>query len=553
MTASTHVAFSAVCCFVSAAATNTVPRLEHLAAAGFGSLLPDIDIPTSGIGRPFFPIAQRVNRLVGHRTVTHSLLGLLLFALLLLPVYLLWHRGLALAILLGYASHILLDQLNVMGVDLFWPGRLRAVLFLNERYRITVAGKGEYILLCALIVALLLLYPVAAVGLKRSLHLALGDVQSAVQDFRTLDETHELEAIVSATDALSGEKVSGTYGVIGAPSNTALLINHAGRPRLLSDGDGAHLKPQRVWVRPKAAHSVSVERIRMAGRTLGDLELFLRGRQAYLFGELQAADSAFLSSRFVGSPDRFATVRWGDGKIRLEYATAGDLDAVRAVPIAEGELVIKYLDGPPAARAGGSSEIGSVMALTFRAVSLDAVKVRVGDRVAKGDLLALRDDGAEAQDLAADLQAEKERGAADAQLRQLALQEVEAELQRVREELARREQEAARLQSAAAFFPKELKTATLKREEVQAKSLDLALKRERLIKQAAVAEQEHRGKLRHLAARLEQKHKEREVLAPASGKIVGRWEAPQDQFIKVHLALRVGSDEALARERKEER
>jgi len=552
MTASTHVAFSAVCCFVTAAATNTVPRLEHLAAAGFSSLLPDIDIPTSGIGRPFFPIAQRLNRLVGHRTVTHSLLGLLLFALLLLPVYLLWHRGLALAILLGYASHIFLDQVNVMGVDLFWPGRLRAVLFLNERYRITVAGKGEYVLLCALIIALLLLYPVAAVGLKRSLHLALGDVQSAVQDFRALDETHEMEAVVSATDALSGEKVAGTYNVIGAPTNTALLIDHAGRPRLLSDGDGAHLKPQRVWVRPKAARSVSVERIRMAGRTLGDLESLLRGRRAYLFGELQAADPAFLHAHFLGSPDRFATLRWGDGKLRLEYATAGDLDAVRAVPIAEGELVIKYLDGRPA-RPEGSGEAGSVMALTFRAASLDAVKVKAGARVAKGDLLALRDDGAETQGLAADLQAEKERGAADEQLRRLARQEVEGELQRVREELARREQEAARLEGAAAFFPKELKAARLKRDELQAKSSELVLKRERVIKQAAAAEQEHRGKLRHLSARLEQKRKEREVLAPASGEIVGRWDAPQDQFIKVHLALRVGSTGALAKERREGR
>lgn len=553
MTASTHIAFSVVCCFVSAAASNTAPRLEHLAAAGFGSLLPDIDIPTSGIGRPFFPLAQRINRALGHRTLTHSLLGLLFLALPILPIYLLGYRGLSLALLLGYASHILLDQVNVMGVELFWPARIRAVLFLNERYRITVAGKGEYILLCALIVVLLLLYPVAAVGLKRSLHLTLGDIQSAVLDFRALDETHEVEAVVSATDALSGQRLSGAYDIIGAPSNTALLINHEGQPRLLSEGDGAHLRPQRVWVRPKAARSVSVERIRMAGRALWDLEPLLRGRRAYLFGELQAADPAFLGLRFAGSPDRFATVRWGDGKLRLEYATLGELDAVRAVPIAEGEVVIKYLDGPPAARVVDAGETGQVMALTLRAASLDAVKVRVGDRVSKGDLLALRDDGSEVQSLMADVRAEKEQRAANEQLSRLALQEVEAEVHRVRGELERGEQEIARLQPAAAFFPKELKAASLTREKAQAKSQELALKRERLIQQAAATGQEHRRRLRHLEERLEQKRKEREVLAPVSGEIVGRWEVPQDQFIKVHLALRTGSNDRSAEERREGR
>ncbi|MBZ0159129.1 metal-dependent hydrolase [Candidatus Methylomirabilis sp.] len=552
MTASTHIAFSAVCWFVSVASANTAPRIEHLAVAGFGSLLPDIDIPTSGIGRPFFPIARRINRLVGHRTLTHSLLGLLLFALLILPLYLLGYRGISLALLLGYASHILLDQVNVMGVDLFWPGRLRAVLFLNERYRIAVAGKGEYILLCAMIVVLLLLYPVASAGLKRSLHLVLGDIQSAVQDFRALDETNEVEVVVAATDALSGEKVSGVYDVIGAPSNTALLINHKERPRLLSEEDGAHLKPHRVWVRSKEARSVSVERIRMAGRTLWDLEGLLHGRRAYLFGELQAADPAFLGAHFAASPDRFATVRWGDGKLRLEYATLGELDAVRAAPIAEGEVLIKYLDGPPA-RAGGSGDAGSVMALTFRAASLDAVKVRVGDRVAKGDLLALRDDGSEIQSLMTDIRAEKEQGATNAQLSRLALQEVDAEIYKAREELERSEQETAHFQRAAAFFPKELKAARLAREKAQAKSQDLVLKRERMIHQVAATGLEHRRRLRHIEERLEQKRKEREVLAPVSGEIVGRWEVPQDQFIKVHLALRTGSNDRPAEERREGR
>ncbi|HWR21452.1 MAG TPA: hypothetical protein VN444_06290 [Verrucomicrobiae bacterium] len=98
-----------------------------------------------------------------------------------------------------------------------------------------------------------------------------------------------------------------------------------------------------------------------------------------------------------------------------------------------------------------------------------------------------------------------------------------------------------------------MKAARLTREKAQAKSQELAVKRERLVHQAAAAEQEHRRRLRHLEERLEQKRKEREVLAPVSGEIVGRWEVPQDQFIKVHLALRTGSNDRPAEERREEK
>ena len=59
-------------------------------------------------------------RIVGHRTLTHSLLGVALFALLswlVLGAY----PNLLLALVAGYASHIFADALNTRGVPLLWP------------------------------------------------------------------------------------------------------------------------------------------------------------------------------------------------------------------------------------------------------------------------------------------------------------------------------------------------------------------------------------------------------------------------------------------------
>jgi inner membrane protein len=59
-------------------------------------------------------------RTVGHRTLTHSLLGVALFALLA-RLLLGGFPGLFLALVAGYASHVFADALNTRGVPLLWP------------------------------------------------------------------------------------------------------------------------------------------------------------------------------------------------------------------------------------------------------------------------------------------------------------------------------------------------------------------------------------------------------------------------------------------------
>lgn len=80
-----------------------------------GSLFPDIDTPTSAVGRkiPLFSLIAG-----GHRGWTHSLMGLILFSAPLLSVF---NTEIALAFAAGYISHLLLDMLNPAGVRIFWP------------------------------------------------------------------------------------------------------------------------------------------------------------------------------------------------------------------------------------------------------------------------------------------------------------------------------------------------------------------------------------------------------------------------------------------------
>ena len=138
MTSSSHLAGAAVFYLVYCALTEDPVSVEGLAAAAAGSLLPDIDTPTSSVGRPFFPLARWINEKLGHRTATHGLLGALLFGLAVAGLEALARASgplapdgspLAVCLTLGYLSHVLIDTLNKTGVELFWPRACAASSF----------------------------------------------------------------------------------------------------------------------------------------------------------------------------------------------------------------------------------------------------------------------------------------------------------------------------------------------------------------------------------------------------------------------------------------
>ena len=108
-------------------------------AAVVAAWLPDIDNPRSTLGNglnrlknPTLNVLSRplswamrttsfvLVRTVGHRTMTHSVFGVLLFSLLVL-LFLGRFPNLALALIAGYASHVFADALNTRGVPLLWP------------------------------------------------------------------------------------------------------------------------------------------------------------------------------------------------------------------------------------------------------------------------------------------------------------------------------------------------------------------------------------------------------------------------------------------------
>lgn len=143
MNATTHAIFGVGTLAGAALVTGMEPPLYAYPLAVVAAWLPDVDNPRSTLGNglskhknPFLNAVTRpvswllrtasffLVRTVGHRTLTHSFLGLALFAL---PIWLLLgsYPNLFMALIAGYASHVFADALNTWGVPLLWPLKMQ--------------------------------------------------------------------------------------------------------------------------------------------------------------------------------------------------------------------------------------------------------------------------------------------------------------------------------------------------------------------------------------------------------------------------------------------
>ena len=130
MNATTHAVFGVAALTGSFLLVGGEPPLYAYPAAVLAAWLPDVDNPRSRLGNglsrmknPTMNLLTRplswalrvasfaLSRTVGHRTLTHSLLGVALFVVLISPVAP-RSPGLFVALVAGYASHLVADALN---------------------------------------------------------------------------------------------------------------------------------------------------------------------------------------------------------------------------------------------------------------------------------------------------------------------------------------------------------------------------------------------------------------------------------------------------------
>ena len=134
MTGKTHIVGGIAASLAYAQFTNYDP-ITMLGAGVIGALVPDICHTGSKIGRKLPLLSKLVNKVFGHRTITHSLLFLVMFAALLnafIP-----NEAVKAGFLAGMVSHYLLDMATKQGIKLLYPFRM------TVRFPVTTKTGGK--------------------------------------------------------------------------------------------------------------------------------------------------------------------------------------------------------------------------------------------------------------------------------------------------------------------------------------------------------------------------------------------------------------------------
>jgi inner membrane protein len=98
---------------------NIFERIIYFLLVPFGAILPDIDMPTTKMGRKVKLLSKFINKKVGHRTLTHSLFfitvvyysNIIAFGINIVST----------AIMIGCVTHIFFDLMTPMGEPLAYP------------------------------------------------------------------------------------------------------------------------------------------------------------------------------------------------------------------------------------------------------------------------------------------------------------------------------------------------------------------------------------------------------------------------------------------------
>ncbi len=386
------------------------PRLRHrgrhraggrahpggAAFAVLGALLPDVDTPTSLIGKLCLPLARLLERRFGHRTVTHSLLGLALVTGPVAPLALLNPQW-PLAFGLGYLSHLLIDCANKSGTPLFYPRPLRAVLPRSEGLRIAVGSRPETVFLLLLAGLLAVLLPLQQTGFARALHALTRTTSGAIADFRGWEGRYEVWADVESLFRLSQRRIRQRYRVHGiANANTLIVLDPAtGTIHTIGPTEAADIYPSGIRAHQGAAVAVRTRQMTLTQRLLRDVldEVSPEG-ETYFHGIVRTPDAVVLKP----DPEAYEVLKAGLHEVELRFARPQDLEDLRVgnLFVLSGLVLVQtirpaeHLSPAPAPTSRLATEFDDVTEV-FIAHLTDPARellVREGDRVQRGQLLA---------------------------------------------------------------------------------------------------------------------------------------------------------------------
>ena len=376
-----------------------------LVLASAASAAPDIDTLGSTVGRTFKPIARRIERRWGHRTITHCYAAQAVVVALFLPLVWWGQPHLYAAIVAGYLSHCFLDTLTIQGVRVFWPWNdSRGVFpYYNRQETAYRTRSGSRVDTFFGVIFLIATVPFAVVqfqGYHRIVRSVQADASAAVRDFLDWSGDGYLVSVtVSAADPEHMRRLDGRFDAIGTTGISTLLVRDpaSGETFSLGEAYSANFNPDKVSAHRGEAVTVSRRRVDLAGRVVADLENLIPLRpdgsraRHLLDGQVTTTEGEGVT------PDafHFNTVTGSGANLGLQFATLDDLRRLglldRIVETGVVSVRVYLPQGEVENYDPSALEAGTVRRVPFahKPSEPPTLRVAVGDTVAQGDTVAV--------------------------------------------------------------------------------------------------------------------------------------------------------------------
>ena len=280
MNATTHIVggfvFAGTLC--SFTDVNVFENQHYIIACAFFSVLPDMDTTKSLIGKIFYPVAWIINRKLGHRTFTHSLLFLALIWLTFFALFkfeVIPDKDLLKIAVFSTFSHFVFDMITVSGVPLLYPFFLNACVIpgnVNFRFK-SGEWKSELIVVFVCSVLCATMQPLFANGFWTTYNRTFGTIKHVDRE----NKNTEYYVMCEYSYILNADTHIGEAIVIDSKQNELILFD---RDKVFTlNADDPQLKVN--YTRPKISSiEKKFEDLQFFAISFDSLQYLLNGKLA---------------------------------------------------------------------------------------------------------------------------------------------------------------------------------------------------------------------------------------------------------------------------------
>ena len=412
MIASTHLTFSWTIFFVFLAAMGIATNTWTITAISIGAILPDIDTPSSIVGKMFPWISRRIERRWGHRTITHSWLTLLGITALLtgfscaadnvIPA----EAGIQTSCMhistsfcVGLWTHSILDTFTVQGLKVLFPLSNKRGVFpfdvqFPHSFRTVTGSRFDKILTLIFLLTSILTLPLATVGYQRLIRFIHKDMSSAMNDYHEFVKDFTVNAEIIAVNTTTRQTLTGTFPIVGATGEKTLIIEREGAFYTVGDASTDNFIVEKIVCHKADRMSVVTRYVDLSHQLLKNVEWFVPpgASRILLFGELNVSNQPTVPHYF----DQFNSITTSSNRINLEFGTIAEIYRLKLEDclILSGTVMIKAILPDSISRLQIAGDMGSTIAtqdivpISIRCKNRPRILVSIGDTVAPYQSLA---------------------------------------------------------------------------------------------------------------------------------------------------------------------